>query len=81
MSTLTEIEVALPSLTTDELVRLDDALEATLRERRKVFTGLDAVRWWSERERMPDADAEAFAADVEAARREANRPPTERRWE
>ena len=79
MSTLTEIEVALPSLTTDELVRLDDALEETLRERRKAFTGLDAVRWWSERERMPEADAEAFAADVEAARREANRPPAERR--
>ena len=81
MSTLTEIEVALPSLTMDELVRLDGALGATLRERRKVFTGLDAVRWWSERGRMPDADAEAFAADVEAARREANRPPAERRWE
>ncbi len=81
MSTLTEIESTLPSLTTEELVRLDDTLEATLRERRKVFTGLDAVRWWSERERMPDADAEAFAADMEAARREANRPPAELRWE
>jgi hypothetical protein len=46
MSTLTEIEFTLPSLTTEELVRLDDTLEATLRERRKVFTGLDAVRWW-----------------------------------
>ena len=81
MSTLTEIEVALPSLTTDEFVRLDNALEETLRERRKVFTGLEAVRWWSERKRMPDADAEAFAADVEAARCEANRPPVESRWE
>jgi hypothetical protein len=81
MSTLTEIEVALPSLTTNELVKLDDALEATLRERRKVFTGLDAVRWWGERERMADAEVEAFAADVEAARREANRPPAEPRWE
>ena len=81
MSTLTEIESTLPSLTTEELVRLDDTLEATLRERRKVFTGLDAVRWWSERERMPDADAEAFADDVETARREANRPPPGPRWE
>ena len=72
MSTLTEIEVALPSLTTEELVKLDGALDETLRERRKVFTGLDAVRWWSERERMPEADAEAFAVDVEAARRRGN---------
>lgn len=81
MSTLSEIERALPSLTTEELVRLNDTLEATLRQRRKVFTGLDAVRWWSERARMADADAEAFADDVEAARREANRPPPETRWE
>ena len=81
MSTLTEIERTLPSLTTEELVRLDDTLEATLRERRKVFTGLDAMRWWSERARMTDADAEAFADDVAAARREANRPPLEPRRE
>lgn len=31
----------------------------------------DAVRWWKERERMPAEDADAFAADIEVARREA----------
>ena len=81
MSTLAEIEKALPKLSTDELVRLDDAVEATLQTRRKVFTGRDAAHWWRERERMTVEDAAAFATDVEAARRETNRPPAEPRWE
>jgi hypothetical protein len=81
MSTLSEIEAALPKLSTEELARLDDAVEATLRARRKAFTGRDAARWWKEHERMPLDDADAFAADVEVARREANRPPPEPRWE
>ena len=80
MSTLAEIEKALPKLSTDELVRLDDAVEATLQTRRKVFTGRDAARWWRERERMAAKEAEAFAADVEAARCETNRPPVAPPW-
>jgi hypothetical protein len=81
MSTLAEIEKALPKLSTEELVRLDGAVEATLQMRRKVFTGSDAANWWRERERMTVEDAETFAADVEAVRREANRLPAAPRWE
>jgi hypothetical protein len=81
MSTVMEIEKALPALSTEDLLRVDGAVEATLRTRRKVFTGHDAVRWWESRERMTVEDAGAFAADVEAGRREANRPPAECRWE
>ena len=81
MSTLAEIKDALPKLSTEELVRLDDAVDATLRARRKVFTGHDAARWRKEHELMTVKDADAFATDVEVARREANRPPAEPRWE
>ncbi len=79
MSTLAEIEEALPKLSTAELVRLDDAVDATLRARRKVFTGHDALRWWRERERMPVEDADAFATDLEAVRHEAKLTPPEPR--
>lgn len=75
MSTLLEIKAALPQLSTEDLVQLDDAVDATLRARQKDFTGNDAVRWWQEHERMPLADADAFASDVEAARGGANRLP------
>ena len=81
MSTVMEIVKALPALRTAALLRLHGAVAATLQARRKVFTGLDAVRWWESRERMSIEDGEAFAADVEAGRREANRPPAECRWE
>ena len=81
MSTLAEIEKALLKLSTDELVRLDDAVETALQTRRRVFTGRDAAGWWRQRAPMPAEDAEAFAADVETARRETNHPPAEPRWE
>ena len=81
MSTLADIEKALPNLSMDELVRLDGAVGATLQMRRKVFTGRDAARWWGERERMTVEDAETFAADMEAVRSEGNRPPAAPRWE
>jgi hypothetical protein len=42
------------------------------REERKVFTAHDAVEWWRKREHMPLDEREAFARDVEAARRELN---------
>ena len=56
-------------------------MEAALQTRRRVFTGRDAAGWWRERAPMPARDAEALAADVEAARRETDRPPAEPRWE
>jgi hypothetical protein len=79
--TLDEIERALPGLRTEELVHLDDVLDATLRTRRKRFTGNDAVLWWRGRARMTVEDAEAFAADVAAGRKETNLPPSTPRWE
>ena len=51
------------------------------REERKVFTGNDAVNWWRKREHMRIDEGEAFARDVEAARRESNVPPKAPRWE
>jgi len=84
MSTLAEIEAALPELSREEM----DALERRLHELRaereageRTFTGNDAVRWWRQMSHLPPDEAEAFARDVEAGRREMNRPPGAPRWE
>ena len=83
MSTLAEIEAVLLSLKSDEMEVLEQRLHALNVARRdggKVFTGNDAVRWWKEREHLPPEEAEAFASDVEAARRQMNRPPVPPTW-
>jgi hypothetical protein len=80
MNTLSEIEAVLSILSTDELVRLEDAVDATLRSRKRL-TGAEASRWWEDRDRMSLEEADAFAEDVEAARNEANHPPIEPRWD
>ena len=73
MSTLAEIEEAVASLSPDEREVLERRLHAMNRERARggtIFTGSDAVRWWTEMEHLPATEAEALAEDVEAARRE-----------
>ena len=79
MSTLAEIEkaaAALPPREAEALERRLHLLNETRRRGGKVFTGLDAIAWWAERETMTTDDAEAFARDVESARAEMNRPPS-----
>ena len=79
MSTLAEIEEAVASLSPDEREMLERRLHAMNMERAgcgTIFAGSDAVQWWPEMEHLPATEAEAFAEDVEAARRELNRPPT-----
>ena len=83
MSTLAEIEEAVASLSPDEREVLERRLHAMNAGRAGGggrFTGADAVRWWSEMEHLPAKEAEAFGEDVEAARRELNRPPTAPQW-
>ncbi|HEY5779285.1 MAG TPA: hypothetical protein VIT00_11145 [Terrimicrobiaceae bacterium] len=84
MSTLAEIEAAIPELTAEEmdaLARKLDEIRAVRRGRKQVFTGNDAVRWWREMKHLLADEAEAFARAVDAARAEMNRPPTAPRWE
>ena len=84
MSTLAEIEEAVASLSPDErelLERRLHAMNAAGAGGGKIFTGADAARWWSEMEHLPAREAESFAADVETARRELNRPQPTPRWE
>ena len=79
MSTLAEIEAALPGLTVEELGALAGRLaemKSSGVEKRRVVTGDDAVRWWREIEHLPPAEAEAFARDVESGRAELNRIPS-----
>ncbi len=83
MSTLAEIEEAVGSLSAEDrevLERRLRAMNAASVGGGRIFTGADAVRWWSEMEHLPATEAQAFAEDVEAARRELNRPPTAPRW-
>ncbi len=84
MSTLAEIEAALPELSWEEM----DALERRLHELRATreatglpFTGIDAIQWWRQISHLPPDEAEAFARDVEAGRSEMNRPLGVPRWE
>jgi hypothetical protein len=84
MSTLAEIEAAIPELTAEEmdaLARKLDEIRAVRRGKEHAFTGDDAVRWWREMKHLPADEAKTFASDVEAARAEMNRPPTAPRWE
>ena len=78
MSTLAEIEAAAAELSAEEI----EALERRLRmvKTTRPFTGRDAVRWWAEFKHLPPEEAEAFASDVEKARREMNRPPIAPTW-
>ena len=83
MSTLAEIEEAVASLSPDEREVLERRLHAMNVERAKggrIFTGADAVRWWSEMDHLPASEAESFAEDVDAARHELNRPHPAPRW-
>ena len=81
MSTLAEIKAALPGLSVAELSDLDGTVNFMLRVRPKPFTGRDAVQWWRSRARLDEKEAEAFAADIEAGRKEMNVPPSEPRWD
>ena len=84
MSTLAEIEEAVANLSPDErevLERRLHAMNAAGVGTRKVFTGAEAARAWSEMEHLSASEAESFAEDVEAARRKLNRPQPAPRWE
>jgi len=80
MDTLLEIEAAVPSLSTEELTRLDAVVEATLRRRSAtpVVTARDALDWWEKVERFSPEEGEAFARDIEAGRAAANQPSPDR---
>ena len=80
MSTLLEIEAAVPSLSTEELTHLDAVVEATLRRRSAtpVVTARDALDWWEKVERFSPEEGEAFARDIEAGRAATNLPSPDR---
>jgi hypothetical protein len=84
MSTLAEIEAAVAALSPAEMETLERRLhEINLArcEERTLFTGNDAVNWWRQRKHLPLDEAEAFARDVENARRDSCAPPKAPRWE
>jgi len=81
MSTLAEIEAAMPGLSLEELRQLERFLKSLTGERAnaaRTFTGRDAIRWWNASERLGVAEAEALAADINAARAEVDPPLS--RW-
>ncbi len=83
MSTLEEIEAAIPGLTPDEidgLARRLDEIRASRAGHRTDFTGEDAVRWWREITHLSPDEAEAFARDIEGVHTEVNKPPTPPPW-
>lgn len=81
MSTLSEIKAALPGLSPADLVELNGAVDFLLRRHPRRFTGRDAANWARTRQRLDEKEAEAFAADIEAGRRETNTSPAALRWE
>ncbi len=81
MSTLADIKAALPGLSPADLAELDGTVDFLLRVRPRRFTGRDAAKWACIRERLDEKEAEAFAADIEAGRKETNIPPATVRWE
>ncbi len=81
MSTLVEIKASLPGLSSADLVELNGAVDFLLRTSPRRFTGRDAAVWARARRRLEEKEAEAFAADIEAGRRETNLSPTAPRWE
>jgi hypothetical protein len=89
MSKLLEIEAAAAALPPEELEALEKRLHELNVARRggKVFTAIDAARWWRERTAMSRDEAAmsrdeaaSFADDVEAGRAEMNRPPPPSPW-
>ena len=78
MSTLAEIEAAAAELSAEDIEELERRLRVLKTTR--PFTGRDAVRWWGEFKHLPAEEADAFASDVENARREMNRPPLAPTW-
>jgi len=81
MSTLAEIEAAVPALTLEELNRLERFLKSLTRERASLtgtFTGREAIAWWRETEHLGSVEADAFAADIASARAEIQPPVS--RW-
>jgi hypothetical protein len=77
MSTAAEIEAALPALSVEELRHLNLVVETALRTRTSPPTIMaeEAADWWDRLGYPSEAEAEAFAADVEAARKIGNQPP------
>ena len=80
MSTLAEIEAALPKLTVEEIDSLTRKLQR-VRAERQPKQPRSLVQWWSEMEHMSPEEAEAFARDIEAGRAEMNRPVHLPEWE
>ena len=79
MSTLAEIEAVLPALSEEELHRLETAVEAALHARNPKIAAAGRFRdWWDGAAELSAEEAEAFACDVEAGRREMNQPPPDR---
>ena len=72
MSTVAEIERAALSLPREELERLLGRLSVCITRQPAVPPDKP---WWESCDSMPEAEAEAFAADIESARQILNRPP------
>jgi hypothetical protein len=81
VNTAAEIEAALPALSVDELRRLHLAVPTALRARTSppTLTADAAADWWDRLGHPTEAEAEAFAANVEAARQIGNQPPRDPR--
>lgn len=82
---LAEIEAELPTFSKEELGELIRKIEQVRAGKGsetspRVFTGYDAARWWAQREHLPEAEAEAFADDIEKAYQLMNQPPQLREW-
>ena len=79
MSTVAEIEAVLPALSEEELHRLEAAVEAALHARNPKIAAAARFRdWWDGPDELSTEEAEAFAGDIEAGRREMNQPPPDR---
>ena len=78
MTKLAEIEAVLPELSDEDLHRLEATVEAALHARKQNAAAACRFRnWWNGQE-LEANEAEAFASDIEAGRREMNLPPTDR---
>jgi hypothetical protein len=81
MSTLAEIEAAIPSLSAAELDSLARKVEEARAKRVGRSGSDDLANWLRRRKPMLPDDADAFAKDVEAAREMMNRPVRLPEWD
>ena len=76
MISLHQIERAIPALTEEEVRQLEMFLHKFVSERSRrshAFTGADGICWWNESHHL-GSEAEAFSADLDAARAEIGLP-------